>query len=79
MGFGNRPALTPAHQFERETGTNLRTCLIRSNPVSGISCILGISESFDMSCPPLLIFGEHTEGTITIETQTIKTIIAAKL
>jgi hypothetical protein len=53
-GLGYLPAATPAHHEDRETGMNLRTCLILSRPVCGSSCISGIFESFDISCPPLL-------------------------
>jgi hypothetical protein len=36
-GFGYLPAFTPAHQLERETGTNLRTWLTLKSPTRGSS------------------------------------------
>jgi hypothetical protein len=63
MGLGYLPDFTPAHQFERDTGTNRRTCLILSNPDMGNSSISSILESFDMCCPPVSFFEQHTGGT----------------
>ena len=65
-GFGYRPDFTPAHHDERLIGINRSIWLTLSNPVSGRFCNSGIFESFDICCPPLLIFGQHTEVTIRV-------------
>ena len=47
-GLGYLPAATPAHHEDRETGMNLRTCLILNKPIWGSSCISEIFLSFDI-------------------------------